>query len=76
MRERERERKRKRKRKIQGKERGGEREGKKGEGTGVPSYEQASRDTPGGGGNLSAAFRNTPKWQRREGKGRKEGRFQ
>ena len=50
-RERERERERKRK------ERGGEREGKKGEGTGVPSYEQASRDTPGRGVCLSVTFR-------------------
>ena len=36
--------------------------------TGVPSYEQASRDTPGRGVNLSITFRNTPK-----GEGGREG---
>ena len=45
-----------------------EREGKEKEETGVPSYEQTSRDTPGRGVNLSIAFRNTP-----TGEGGKDG---
>ena len=47
--------------KKKGKERKDKRERGKREGRGqVPSYEQASKDTPGRGVNLSITFRNTP----------------
>ena len=58
---------RRRERKGRRKERERERE-KRRKRTGVPSYEQASRDTPGRGVNLSITFRNTPK-----GEGGREG---
>ena len=66
--------------KKEGKERKEKRERGKREGrlkrTGVPSYDQASKDTPGRGVNLSITFRNTPTSEGgREGGWGEEGDF-
>ena len=62
-REKKREREREREREKDGEEKEEERQGRRQ----VPSYEQASRDTPRRGAYLSVTFRNTPKVKREEG---------